>query len=147
MNKLSLNLNKREKKLVFVAIGLIALTLLVISINSFITEYNQTKFNFIKAKSDYEYVKQKVESVSKEKITELNDEAEINKFLSSNLPSNNYYNLKTSFIDGSVIVAFDVVKLEDGVGQVSEISNLLEKNVSNLSIQENDKGYSFTTSF
>ena len=147
MNKLSLNLNKREKKLVFVAIGLIALTLLVISINSFITEYNQTKFNFIKAKSDYEYVKQKVESVSKEKITELNDEAEINKFLISNLPSNNYYNLKTSFIDGSVIVAFDVVKLEDGVGQVSEISNLLEKNVSNLSIQENDKGYSFTTSF
>ena len=147
MNKLSLNLNKREKKLVFVAIGLIALTLLVISINSFITEYNQTKFNFIKAKSDYEYVKQKVESVSKKKITELNDEAEINKFLSSNLPSNNYYNLKTSFIDGSVIVAFDVVKLEDGVGQVSEISNLLEKNVSNLSIHENDKGYSFTTSF
>ena len=147
MNKLSLNLNKREKKLVFVAIGLIALTLLVISINSFITEYNQTKFNFIKAKSDYEYVKQKVESVSKEKITELNDEAEINKFLLSNLPSNNYYNLKTSFIDGSVIVAFNVVKLEDGVGQVSEISNLLEKNVSNLSIQENDKGYSFTTSF
>lgn len=147
MNKLSLNLNKREKKLVFVAIGLIALTLLVISINSFITEYNQTKFNFIKAKSDYEYVKQKVESVSKEKITELNDEAEINKFLISNLPSNNYYNLKTSFIDGSVIVAFNVVKLEDGVDQVSEISNLLEKNVSNLSIQENDKGYSFTTSF
>lgn len=147
MNKLSLNLNKREKKLVFVAIGLIALTLLVISINSFITEYNQTKFNFIKAKSDYEYVKQKVESVSKEKITELNDEAEINKFLLSNLPSNNYYNLKTSFIDGSVIVAFNVVKLEDGVDQVSEISNLLEKNVSNLSIQENDKGYSFTTSF
>jgi|TARA_A200000159_G_C7311299_1_gene334727 hypothetical protein len=147
MNKLSLNLNKREKKLVFVAIGLIALTLLVISISSFITEYNQTKFNFIKAKSDYEYVKQKVESVSKEKITELNDEAEINKFLLSNLPSNNYYNLKTSFIDGSVIVAFNVVKLEDGVDQVSEISNLLEKNVSNLSIQENDKGYSFTTSF
>jgi len=147
MNKLSLNLNKREKKLVFVAMGLIALTLLVISISSFITEYNQTKFNFIKAKSDYEYVKQKVESVSKEKITELNDEAEINKFLLSNLPSNNYYNLKTSFIDGSVIVAFNVVKLEDGVDQVSEISNLLEKNVSNLSIQENDKGYSFTTSF
>lgn len=147
MNKLSLNLNKREKKLVFVAIGLIALTLLVISISSFITEYNQTKFNFIKAKSDYEYVKQKVESVSKEKITELNDEAEINKFLLSNLPSNKYYNLKTSFIDGSVIVAFNVVKLEDGVDQVSEISNLLEKNVSNLSIQENDKGYSFTTSF
>jgi hypothetical protein len=147
MNKLSLNLNKREKKLVFVAIGLIALTLLVISISSFITEYNQTKFNFIKAKSDYEYVKQKVESVSKEKITELNDEAEINKFLLSNLPSNNYYNLKTSFIDGSVVVAFNVVKLEDGVDQVSEISNLLEKNVSNLSIQENDKGYSFTTSF
>ena len=147
MNKLSLNLNTREKKLVFVAIGLIALTLLVISISSFITEYNQTKFNFIKAKSDYEYVKQKVESVSKEKITELNDEAEINKFLLSNLPSNNYYNLKTSFIDGSVIVAFNVVKLEDGVDQVSEISNLLEKNVSNLSIQENDKGYSFTTSF
>ena len=147
MNKLTLNLNKREKKLVFVAIGLIALTLLVISISSFITEYNQTKFNFIKAKSDYEYVKQKVESVSKEKITELNDEAEINKFLLSNLPSNNYYNLKTSFIDGSVIVAFNVVKLEDGVDQVSEISNLLEKNVSNLSIQENDKGYSFTTSF
>ena len=147
MNKLSLNLNKREKKLVFVAIGLIALTLLVISINSFITEYNQTKFNFIKAKSDYEYVKQKVESVSKKKITELNDEAEINKFLISNLPSNNYYNLKTSFIDGSVIVAFNVVILEDGVDQVSEISNLLEKNVSNLSIQENDKGYSFTTSF
>lgn len=147
MNKLSLNLNKREKKLVFVAIGLIALTLLVISISSFITEYNQTKFNFIKAKSDYEYVKQKVESVSKEKITELNDEAEINKFLLSNLPSNNYYNLKTSFIDGSVIVTFNVVKLEDGVNQVSEISNLLEKNVSNLSIQENDKGYSFITSF
>lgn len=147
MNKLSLNLNKREKKLVFVAIGLIALTLLVISISSFITEYNQTKFNFIKAKSDYEYVKQKVESVSKEKITELNDEAEINKFLLLNLPSNNYYNLKTSFIDGSVVVAFNVVKLEDGVDQVSEISNLLEKNVSNLSIQENDKGYSFTTSF
>mgnify|MGYP000845545417 FL=1 len=147
MNKLSLNLNKREKKLVFVTIGLIALTLLVISINSFITEYNQTKFNFIKAKSDYEYVKQKVESVSKKKITELNDETEINKFLSLNLPSNNYYNLKTSFIDGSIIVVFDVFKLEDGVDQVSGISNLLEKNVSNLSIQENDKGYSFKTSF
>ena len=147
MNKLSLNLNKREKKLVFVAIGLIALTLLVISISSFITEYNQTKFNFIKAKSDYEYVKQKVESLSKKKVTELNNEAEINKFLSLNLPNNNHYNLKTSFIDGLVLVTFDIIKLEDGVNQVAEISNLLEKNVTNISIEKNDTGYRFTVSF
>lgn len=147
MNKFSLNLNKREKKLVFAALVLITLSLLIISINSFITDYKQTNFNFIKAKSDYEYVKQKVESLSKKKVTELNDEAEINKFLSLNLPNNNYYNLKTSFTDGLVLVTFDIVKLEDGVNQVAEISNLLEKNVSNLSIQENDTGYRFTASF
>ena len=147
MNKFSLNLSKREKKLVFAALVLIALTLLIISINSFITDYKQTNFNFIKAKSDYEYVKQKVESLSKKKVTELNNEAEINKFLSLNLLNNNYYNLKTSFTDGLVLVTFDIVKLEDGVNQVAEISNLLEKNVSNLSIQENDTGYRFTASF
>ena len=147
MNKFYLNLNKREKKLVFAALALIALSLLIISINSFITDYKQTNFNFIKAKSDYEYVKQKVESLSKKKVTELNNEAEINKFLSLNLPNNNYYNLKTSFTDGLVLVTFDIVKLEDGVNQVAEISNLLEKNVSNLSIQENDTGYRFTASF
>ena len=147
MNKFSLNLNKREKKLVFAALVLITLSLLIISINSFITDYKQTNFNFIKAKSDYEYVKQKVEYLSKKKVTELNDEAEINKFLSLNLPNNNYYNLKTSFTDGLVLVTFDIVKLEDGVNQVAEISNLLEKNVSNLSIQENDTGYRFTASF
>ena len=147
MNKFYLNLNKREKKLVFTALALIALSLLIISINSFITDYKQTNFNFIKAKSDYEYVKQKVESLSKKKVTELNNEAEINKFLSLNLLNNNYYNLKTSFTDGLVLVTFDIVKLEDGVNQVAEISNLLEKNVSNLSIQENDTGYRFTASF
>jgi len=147
MNKFYLNLNKREKKLVFAALALIALSLLIISINSFITDYKQTNFNFIKAKSDYEYVKQKVESLSKKKVTELNNEAEINKFLSLNLLNNNYYNLKTSFTDGLVLVTFDIVKLEDGVNQVAEISNLLEKNVSNLSIQENDTGYRFTASF
>lgn len=147
MNKFSLNLNKREKKLVFAALVLIAILLLIISINSFITDYKQTNFNFIKAKSDYEYVKQKVESLSKKKVTELNNEAEINKFLSLSLPNNNYYNLKTSFTDGLVLVTFDIVKLEDGVNQVAEISNLLEKNVSNLSIQENDTGYRFTASF
>lgn len=147
MNKFYLNLNKREKKLVFAALVLIVLTLLIISINSFITDYKQTNFNFIKAKSDYEYVKQKVESLSKKKVTELNNEAEINKFLSLNLLNNNYYNLKTSFTDGLVLVTFDIVKLEDGVNQVAEISNLLEKNVSNLSIQENDTGYRFTASF
>ena len=147
MNKFSLNLSKREKKLVFAALVLIALTLLIISINSFITDYKQTNFNFIKAKSDYEYVKQKVESLSKKKVTELNNEAEINKFLSLNLPNNNYYNLKTSFIDGLVLVTFDIIKLEDGVNQVAEISNLLEKNVTNISIEKNDTGYRFTVSF
>ena len=147
MNKFSLNLSKREKKLVFAALVLIVLTLLIISINSFITDYKQTNFNFLKAKSDYEYVKQKVESLSKKKVTELNNEAEINKFLSLNLPNNNYYNLKTSFIDGLVLVTFEIVKLEDGVNQVAEISNLLEKNVSNLSIEKNYNGYRFTVSF
>ena len=147
MNKFYLNLNKREKKLVFAALALIALSLLIISINSFITDYKQTNFNFIKAKSDYEYVKQKVESLSKKKVTELNNEAEINKFLSLNLLNNNYYNLKTSFTDGLVLVTFDIVKLEDGVNQVAEISNLLEKNVSNLSIEKNYNGYRFTVSF
>ena len=147
MNKFYLNLNKREKKLVFAALALIALSLLIISINSFITDYKQTNFNFLKAKSDYEYVKQKVESLSKKKVTELNNEAEINKFLSLNLPNNNYYNLKTSFIDGLVLVTFDIIKLEDGVNQVAEISNLLEKNVTNISIEKNDTGYRFTVSF
>ena len=147
MNKFSLNLSKREKKLVFAALVLIVLTLLIISINSFITDYKQTNFNFIKAKSDYEYVKQKVESLSKKKVTELNNEAEINKFLSLNLPNNNYYNLKTSFIDGLMLVTFEIVKLEDGVNQVAEISNLLEKNISNLSIEKNYNGYRFTVSF
>jgi len=147
MNKFSLNLSKREKKLVFAALVLIVLTLLIISINSFITDYKQTNFNFLKAKSDYEYVKQKVESLSKKKVTELNNEAEINKFLSLNLPNNNYYNLKTSFIDGLMLVTFEIVKLEDGVNQVAEISNLLEKNVSNLSIEKNYNGYRFTVSF
>ena len=147
MNKFSLNLSKREKKLVFAALVLIVLTLLIISINSFITDYKQTNFNFLKAKSDYEYVKQKVESLSKKKVTELNNEAEINKFLSLNLPNNNHYNLKTSFIDGLVLVTFDIIKLEDGVNQVAEISNLLEKNVTNISIEKNDTGYRFTVSF
>jgi len=147
MNKFSLNLSKREKKLVFAALVLIVLTLLIISINSFITDYKQTNFNFLKAKSDYEYVKQKVESLSKKKVTELNNEAEINKFLSLNLPNNNYYNLKTSFIDGLMLVTFEIVKLEDGVNQVAEISNLLEKNISNLSIEKNYNGYRFTVSF
>ena len=64
----------------------------------------------------------------------LTDKIGQNKFLSLNLLNNNYYNLKTSFTDGLVLVTFDIVKLEDGVNQVAEISNLLEKNVSNLSI-------------
>ena len=56
MNNFLTNLETRERRLIFIALGLILSMSIIFGINSFLIKYSTSVKNLNKAKSNYEYV-------------------------------------------------------------------------------------------
>jgi len=139
------NLNKREKYLIFSALLLVVLCIFFISIKSFLSSYNQATFNLNKAKSDYNYVKDRVELAVKKKNANLDDPNQIKKYLISNITTSGITFDVTQ--NGEVIViSFYSPDTKTGVEVISKISQLLERQISDLSINQSSESIYFKAS-
>ncbi|MDC3248093.1 hypothetical protein OAU65_03660 [Gammaproteobacteria bacterium] len=136
------NLNKREKYLIFSALLLVVLCIFFISIKSFLSSYNQATFNLNKAKSDYNYVKDRVGLAVKKKNANLDDPDQIKKYLISNITTSGITFDVTQ--NGEVIViSFYTPDTKTGVEVISKISQLLERQISDLSISQSSESIYF----
>jgi len=139
------NLNKREKYLIFSALLLVVLCIFFISIKSFLSSYNQATFNLNKAKSDYTYVKDRVGLAVKKKNANLDDPNQIKKYLISNITTSGITFDVTQ--NGEVIViSFYSPDTKTGVEVISKISQLLERQISDLSINQSSESIYFKAS-
>jgi hypothetical protein len=139
------NLNKREKYLIFSALLLVVLCIFFISIKSFLSSYNQATFNLNKAKSDYNYVKDRVGLAVKKKNANLDDPDQIKKYLISNIATSGITFDVTQ--NGEVIViSFYSPDTKTGVEVISKISQLLERQISDLSISQSSESIYFKAS-
>jgi len=139
------NLNKREKYLIFSALLLVVLCIFFISIKSFLSSYNQATFNLNKAKSDYNYVKDRVGLAVKKKNANLDDPDQIKKYLISNITTSGITFDVTQ--NGEVIViSFYTPDTKTGVEVISKISQLLERQISVLSISQSSESIYFKAS-
>ena len=139
------NLNKREKYLIFSALLLVVLCIFFISIKSFLSSYNQATFNLNKAKSDYNYVKDRVGLAVKKKNANLDDPNQIKKYLISNITTSGITFDVTQ--NGEVIViSFYSPDTKTGVEVISKISQLLERQILDLSISQSSESIYFKAS-
>ena len=139
------NLSKREKSLIFSALVLVILFVIFISIKSFLASYSQATFNLNKAKSDYSYVKDRVELAVKKKNTKLDDPDQIKKYLISNITTSDI-TLNVTKSSEVIVISFYSSDTKTGVELISQISQLLERQILDLSINQNTESIYFKAS-
>ena len=139
------NLNKRERSLIVLVFLLIILCIIFIWAKSFLTSYNQSVFNLNKAKSDYSYVKDRVDLAVKKKNTQLNNPDEIKNYLISNISSLNS-KLDVILSNELIEVSFYSIDIKSGIEVISQISQLLDKQPLNLSINQGPDSIYFSVS-
>lgn len=139
------NLNKREKYLIFSALLLVVLCIFFISIKSFLSSYNQATFNLNKAKSDYNYVKDRVGLAVKKKNANLDDPNQIKKYLISNITTSGI-TFDVAQNGEVIVISFYSPDTKTGVEVISKISQLLERQISDLSINQSSESIYFKAS-
>ena len=139
------NLNKREKYLIFSALLLVVLCIFFISIKSFLSSYNQATFNLNKAKSDYNYVKDRVGLAVKKKNANLDDPNQIKKYLISNITTSGI-TFDVTQNGEFIVISFYSPDTKTGVEVISKISQLLERQISDLSINQSSESIYFKAS-
>ena len=139
------NLNKREKYLIFSALLLVVLCIFFISIKSFLSSYNQATFNLNKAKSDYNYVKDRVGLAVKKKNANLDDPNQIKKYLISNITTSGI-TLDVTQNGEVIVISFYSPDTKTGVEVISKISQLLERQILDLSINQSSESIYFKAS-
>jgi hypothetical protein len=139
------NLNKREKYLIFSALLLVVLCIFFISIKSFLSSYNQATFNLNKAKSDYNYVKDRVGLAVKKKNANLDDPDQIKKYLISNITTSGI-TLDVTQSGEVIVISFYSPDTKTGVEVISKISQLLERQILDLSISQSSESIYFKAS-
>ncbi|MDC3301704.1 hypothetical protein OAV58_01010 [Gammaproteobacteria bacterium] len=139
------NLNKREKYLIFSALLLVVLCIFFISIKSFLSSYNQATFNLNKAKSDYNYVKDRVGLAVKKKNAKLDDPDQIKKYLISNITTSGI-TLDVTQSGEVIVISFYSPDTKTGVEVISKISQLLERQILDLSISQSSESIYFKAS-
>ena len=132
------NLQEREKKLLFLSLSLLILLLLFFFIKNMHENYSRSTLNLIKAKSDYEYVFNKVDnyqrSISKKN---LNGDS-INTIIIKNNLENSITDIEYNVIDSSIIINFSSPNINDAVSITEKIINNHSDQVSTIKYQNYD---------
>lgn len=133
------DLQEREKKLLFVSFVLIILLILYFIFSGVYSNYTRSSLNLEKAKSDYEYVLNKIQRIQNSYDKKALDKNVISKLISSNNFEDKVNNLQISSIDKLIYVTFTSSNINDAVSVTEKLINGSLNQISNIRYQQFDK--------
>jgi len=117
------NLQKREKKLVLISLCFIVVFVFSIFIKNTYDSYSSSSINLKKAKSDYEYVFNKINTFQRSLNNSSLDEKSINLILMNNNFEDSITDIKFNEIDSLIFINFSSVNIVDAVSFSEKIIN------------------------
>lgn len=133
------DLQEREKKLLFISFVLIISLVLYFIFSGVHSNYTRSSLNLEKAKSDYEYVLNKIQRIQNSYDKNVLDKNVITKLISSNNFENKVNNLKISSTDKLIYVTFTTSNINDAVSVTEKLMNGSLNQISNIRYQQSDK--------
>ena len=129
------NLQDREKKLVYLSLLFLTFLLLFFFIKNSYVNYSRTSSNLIKAKSDYEYVFNKVDNFQRTINKRNLNQDSINSIIIKNNLENSITDIKYDEIDSSILINFSSLNINDAVSFTEKIINNHTDQVSSIKYQ------------
>jgi|TARA_B110000967_G_scaffold80729_1_gene83466 hypothetical protein len=123
MNNFLTNLETRERRLIFIAIGLILSMSVIFGINSFLNKYSTSVKNLNKAKSDYEYVHLKALVLERPAISGYITNESLKTLLKKKNLLSTISNISISNDESSATIKFNTTNLKDAVSFSEVIAN------------------------
>tara|TARA_B100001939_G_C16931471_1_gene614089 strand:+ start:1278 stop:1730 length:453 start_codon:yes stop_codon:yes gene_type:complete len=133
------DLQEREKKLLFISFVLIISLVLYFIFSGVHSNYTRSSLNLEKAKSDYEYVLNKIQRIQNSYDKNVLDKNVITKLISSNNFENKVNNLQISSTDKLIYVTFTTSNINDAVSVTEKLMNGSLNQISNIRYQQSDK--------
>jgi len=122
------NLQEREKKLILISSSLLILFVLFFLIKNTYETYSRSSLNLLKAKSDYEYVFNKINNLQRSLSKNNLDRNSINIIIENNSFENSITEIEFNEIDSSIVIRFSSLNIVDAI-------SFIEKLISNHSNQ------------
>ena len=129
------NLQEREKKLLFLSLFLLILLSLFLVIKNMHENYSRSILNLIKAKSDYEYVFNKVDNFQKSINKKNLNRDSINTIIINNNLKNSITDIEYKITDTSILINFSSSNINDAVSITEKIINNHSNQVSSINYQ------------
>ena len=129
------NLQERERKLLLLSLFLLILLLLFFFIKNMHENYSRSTLNLIKAKSDYEYVFNKVDNFQKSINKKNLNRDSINSIIINNNLENSITDIEYNMTDSSILINFSSSNINDAVSITEKIINNHSDQVSSIKYQ------------
>ena len=129
------NLQEREKKLLFLSLFFLILLSLFFVIKNMHENYSRSTLNLIKAKSDYEYVFNKVDNFQKSINKKNLNRDSINTIIINNNLKNSITDIEYKISDTSILINFSSSNINDAVSITEKIINNHSDQVSSIKYQ------------
>ena len=129
------NLQEREKKLLLLSLFLLILLLLFFFVKNMHENYSRSTLNLIKAKSDYEYVFNKVDNFQKSINRKNLNRDSINTIIINNNLKNSITDIEYKITDTSILINFSSSNINDAVSITEKIINNHSNQVSSINYQ------------
>jgi len=129
------NLQEREKKLLFLSLFLLILLVLFLFIKNIQENFSRSTLNLIKAKSDYEYVFNKVDNFQKSINKKYLNRDSINTIIVNNNLENSISDIEYNMTDSSILINFSSLNINDAVSVTEKIINNHSDQVSSIKYQ------------
>ena len=129
------NLQEREKKLLFLSLFFLILLSLFFVIKNMHENYSRSTLNLIKAKSDYEYVFNKVDNFQKSINKKNLNRDSINTIIINNNLKNSITDIEYKITDTSILINFSSSNINDAVSMTEKIINNHFNQVSSIKYQ------------
>ena len=126
------NLQERERKLVLISFVLIIFLILYFSFMNVYSSYTRSSINLAKAKSDYEYVHNKVKlfesSYNKKNLSSEN----IERIIIDNSFQDNITSLNITEKNSSIYISFLSTNITDAVNLSEKLVNSSNREITNI---------------
>ena len=129
------NLQEREKKLLFLSLFLLILLVLFFFVKNMQENFSRSNLNLIKAKSDYEYVFNKVDNFQKSINKKNLNRDSINSIIINNNLENSITDIEYNMTDSSILINFSSSNINDAVSITEKIINNHSDQVSSIKYQ------------
>jgi len=133
-----LNLSKREKNLIILALAAISFFIVFLLSKNIIDSYSLSSQKLLKAKNDYEYVISKAELLNSSLISNSTDVNQIEAYI-KDLFSNPANDLKVENLKESLRISFRTNNIKDAVTISDEIAKNLQRQLTKISYSKDEQ--------